>query len=144
LASRFLAVFYSVTVFVSVNATYTYYFNAVTCFNYTVIIRHCCFTWKEAWWRLLSKHVTILKYSRVPIIWPSVIWHCFIRHAVSESSILSTVTVRDWILSRPHFLTLNNKGRQPLQTHDCSGAGMTLPQRKGRRRLRSKYPLLIS
>jgi hypothetical protein len=37
-------------------------------------------------------------------------------------------------------LTLNNKGRRPLQTHYCSGAGVTLPQRKGRR-LRCKYPL---
>jgi hypothetical protein len=63
----------------------------------------------------------------------------FIRRAVSERSILSTVIVRDWILSTRHLLTLNNKGRRPLQTYYCSGAGVTLPQRKGRR-LRSKYP----
>jgi hypothetical protein len=67
----------------------------------------------------------------------------FIRRAVSERSILSTVIVRDWNLSRPHLFTLKNKGRRPLQTCYCSGAGVTLPQRRGRR-FRSKYPLLIS
>jgi hypothetical protein len=66
-----------------------------------------------------------------------------IRRAVSECSILSIIVVRDWILSRPHLLTLNNKGRRPLQTYCCPGAGVTLPQRKGRR-LISKCPVLIS
>jgi hypothetical protein len=67
----------------------------------------------------------------------------FIWHAMSERSILSTGIVRDWILLRLHLLTLNNKGRWLLQTYYWSGAGVTLPQRKGRR-LRSKYPKPIS
>jgi hypothetical protein len=29
--------------------------------------------------------------------------------------------------------SLNDKGRRPIQTHYCSGAGVALPQRKGRR-----------
>jgi hypothetical protein len=54
----------------------------------------------------------------------------------------STEHVAEWI-TLPPPRTFYILCTQFLQTYYCSGAGVTLPQRKGRR-LRSIYPLLIS
>jgi hypothetical protein len=81
-------------------------------------------------------------HSRVPIIWPSVIQHSVLfnvlcRNAPSYQQ--STRHAVEWITLPPH--TFYIICTQLLQTYYCSGTGMTLPQRNGRR-LRSKYPLL--
>jgi hypothetical protein len=84
-----------------------------------------------------------LKYKKFPIIWLPVTWHSILSYLPCQTRDSWWIILRDSVLSRLHLLTMKNKGRQLLQMYYCSGTGVTLPHRKGRR-LRSKYPLLIS
>jgi hypothetical protein len=87
-------------------------------------------------------------YSRVPIIWPSVNqqsistnmpwWNVVPFYQQPTQPVTERI-----ILPQPHTSYILCTQLQLLLTCYCSDAGMILSKRNGRR-LRSKYPLLIS
>jgi hypothetical protein len=112
---------------------WTFFYNKF-CFSYSVII----LIFKAA---LSGCYSVSANTSRVLIT-----QHCFIQHALSECSILSTVNSMCSRMNQtppPHTFYILCNQLQLLHTYNSLCTGMTLPQRNGRRH-RSKYPLLIS